>query len=145
VAKIGFNVENIHYAHRIGEEQHVRRLIPSQEQLPEAAVVGGDGAVQNGRFGELHHAGPRAARSALQLQHRHVVGGRRAEDAGGHKEGHLGPPDRPVAAQVEAVDPNLALKWPNAKTMTIDLKELSVCCAMCEYFFFFLMYFQFRS
>ena len=94
--------------HPIRDEHSSGQLAASEEQP--LAVGRGDSGVQDGGLGELHHAGSRGTGGRLQLQDRNVVWVRRAEDAGRHKEGHLGSPGGPVAPQVDAVNPNLALK-----------------------------------
>ena len=72
--------------------------------------MGGGRCIYDGGVGELHSARPRAARSPLQLQESHVVGGSRAQEAGRDKKRHLGTSNWPIASQVEAVNPDLALK-----------------------------------
>lgn len=62
---------------------------------------------------ELHGAQLRAtvlAGSTLQLQHHDGVRGRGHQDVQRHKQGHLGAPNWPVAAEVKAVDPHLTLE-----------------------------------
>lgn len=73
-------------------------------------VVRLDCCVQDGGGSELHPARPGAAGSLLQLQHSHIVGRGRAQDASRDEKCQLRAAGRPVTSHVKAVDPNLTLK-----------------------------------
>lgn len=66
-------------------------------------------AVYNRCVSKLHSAGSRWAGCCLKLKNSYVVLDRGAEKIGWNKQGHLWPTGRPVAAQVEAVNPHLTL------------------------------------